>query len=311
MKETKKWALPEYEIEFRKGVVSEYLKYGSVDALMQANHYDIPMSEMSIHRIISDWGIIKSAGPNGPFLETISFFVKLAEKRVPLEALYTRMPSSFTTAAISLHRSYRNLKENVKRKLEERDLRRVATALVITREEDPKSVLVGFDVSPRKELGKPYGSVSVPMGFSKRTEARRSSILRVLQQEVFMEKVIERAFPYEVLPESPKPFMYVDIADIRVAVYSIALPKTLVGAQSFSSHRLKKHQFLSLDEAALFGKSHVFRVGLSEIFEGYQSFLRAKEEQKSFSTLYIRSWLNTQLEDFILTTEGLQPQPAV
>lgn len=311
MKEMRKWNLPEYELDYRKKVVSEYLKYGSVDELLKANRFSIPMSEMTIHRIIKDWGIIKAAGPNRPLYETISFFVKLIERKVPLETLYTKMPPSFTTAVASLHRTYKNLKENIKRKLEERDLRRGATALVITPQGNPESVLIGFDVSPRKELGKPYGSVSIPMGFSKRTEVKEDSILRVLQQEVFMEKVVERSFPYEVLPENPKPFMYVDVADIRVAVYHLVLPENLSETKSFSSHKLKKHEFLKLDEVSKFENSHVFRVGLSEIFRGYESFFEAQKEEITFSTLYIRSWLNRELEDLILGSEKLRQQPAV
>lgn len=311
MKETKKWALPEYEIELRKRLISEYLKYGSVNELQKAYHFSIPMSEMSIHRLIKDWGIIKSAGPNRPLYETISFFVKLAEKKVPLESLYTKMPPSFTPAVVSLHRTYKNLKENVKRKLEERDLRRVATSLIITIEGNPKDVLIGFDVSPRKELGKPYGSVSIPTGFSKRTEEGQDSILRVLQQEVFMERVVERNFPYEILPQNPTPFMYVDVADIRVSVYSMVLPGEFIDPELFSSHKLKKHQFINIDKIGDFQKEHVFRVGLSEVFDGYHKFLKAQKEEKSFSPLYKLSWLNRELENLILGSEKLQPQPAV
>lgn len=311
MKEMKKWDLPEYEIEIRKHVVSEYLKYGSVDELLKANRFSIPMSEMSIHRVIKDWGIVKAAGPNRPLGEIISFFVKLTEKKVPLEALYTKMPPSFTPAVANLHRIYKNLKENVKRRLEERDLRRSATALVITPEDDPKRILVGFDVSPRKELGKPYGAVSLPMGFSRRTEPKEVSILRVLQQEVFMEMVIERKFPFELLPQNPEPFMYVDVADIRVAVYSMVLPGEFSDTKSFSSHKLKKHQFLNLDNLKNFKEAHVLRVGLAEIFDGYQNFLKAKRQAKVFTPLYLRSWLNRELEELILGSEKLQPQPVV
>ena len=69
----------------------------------------------------------------------------------------------------TLHRIYRDVKKQVKTGIEERTLRRTGTALVITTECNSERVLLGRDVStPRLDLGKSFGSVSLPMGYSKR-----------------------------------------------------------------------------------------------------------------------------------------------
>ncbi len=302
--------LPEYELEICKSVVSEYLKYGSVDELLKANNYDIPMSQASIHRLIDEWGIVKAAGPNKPLSELIGFFVSLAEKQVPLETLYKKMPSSFTHAVASLHRTYKDIKKNAKEALEERDLRRVGTAVMIYSEGNPNEIMIGLDTSPRVELGKPYGAVSVPMGFSKRNENPQDSIRRLLQQEVFMEKTVERKFPDNVIPMNPEPFMYVDVVDVRVAVYVLSLPSHLSDLKNFTSHRLKKHRFLPVNEASKFSANHNFRAGLKEMFETYQDLVHAKQEDRGYQIHIRRSWINRKLEEAILAAQA-RPEAAV
>lgn len=289
--------IPETEIALYNKVVSEYLKYGSVDELLKANNYDIPISYAGIHRILDKWGIVKAAGPNRPFSEMISFFVKLAEKKVPLETLYAKMPPSFGPAAITLHRAYRNLKENFKKSLEKRDLRRVGAALIISPEGSKENILVGYDVAPRVELGKPFGAVSLPMGFSKRTERASESIKRILQQEVFMEKTVNKKFPEKVIPEGAKPFMYVDVADVRVSVFSITLPGSLSPVENFSSHKLKRFKFLHVTEVKEFAKEHTLRAGLTEIVDGYKDFLLKKENYK---VVFKKSWINSQIDEYLM-----------
>src|SRR4030043_1238763 len=135
------------------------------------------------------------------------------------------MPPSFKPSAATLYRILSYVKEGI--------TRRIATGLVISPQGNNKEILIGQDVStPRVELGKPYDSLSVPMGFSKIGDPREEAILRVLQQEVFTDYAIEKKVP-DVIPVRPKPFMYLDIADVRVEIFNITVPKKLSDIKSF------------------------------------------------------------------------------
>ncbi|MFH1792433.1 MAG: hypothetical protein ABH819_02190, partial [Patescibacteria group bacterium] len=67
----------EREKLFNEFIVSEYLKYGSVDEVFSKNNYDLPISYPQVHRILDKWGIIKSVGPNSKLSEAICFMVLL------------------------------------------------------------------------------------------------------------------------------------------------------------------------------------------------------------------------------------------
>jgi len=255
--------------QFNKLIVAEYLKYGSVDEVFRQNNYDLPISYPEVHRLIKRWGIIKSAGPNSILAEGITFLTLLSRDKVSLEALYKRLPPSFKTSMGTMHRILHNIKEGV--------VRRVGTALVVSPSDKPNLVLVGNDIStPRLELGKPFGSVTLPMGYSKEDESPKDSILRVLQSEVFTQMAIGRIFPTEIIPANPKPFMFVDIADIRVSVYPVKIPERLGRIDSFSSFKIQNYRYLRVSELANGGEEYNFRAGIKEIGLGYQSYLEKR-----------------------------------
>ena len=105
----------EREMMCEREVVAAYLEHGSVEELESATMYSLPFSFASIHRILDRYGVIKAAGPNKPITETIGFFVKMIEKKVPLETLYRSMPPRFAPSMTTLHRIYRKVKEEVKK----------------------------------------------------------------------------------------------------------------------------------------------------------------------------------------------------
>jgi hypothetical protein len=270
------------EREFSEFIVAEYLKYGSVDEVFRKNNYSLPISYMGVHRLLDKWGIIKAAGPNSKLSEALTFMVLLNDERVPLERLYRSLPPSFKTSMATMHRILHNIKEDV--------VRRVGTALVISSGEDRPQILIGEDVStPRIELGKPFGSISLPMTYSKVSEEPRESILRVLQQEVFTLNAIKRDIPSGTIPESPKPFMYLDIADVRVAVYHISLEKSAV----FSSFKLVNHRYMPAGE--IVHGAHNFRAGVREIVFGYLKYLKGEERP-----LFAKSLINLALSKLAL-----------
>lgn len=279
----------EKEQKFYTWLVAEYLKYGSVDEVYRIHKYNLPISYPSYQRLISEWGIIKAAGPNSRLSETIAFLAQLAEEKVPLEAMYKRMPPSFRTSLATMHRIYQYVKEGA--------TRRVGAVLVITPHDNSRKVLVGNDVStPRIELGKPYSSVSFPIGFSRKRDAKKKAILRILQQEVFTRQTVARSFPQDVIPENPEPFLYIDVADIKVSVYHLALPRKLSGIENFSSFKLENHRFIDVsDIISASPKERNLRAGMAEIAMFHQRHLLELTENLAEAPFVEKSFLNRQL----------------
>ena len=270
----------EKEDAFNRFIVSEYLKYGSVDELFRRNDYNLPISYPGVQRLLDKWGIVKAAGPNTLLTEALIFLEELSLEQIPVERLYRRMPPSFKASMGTMHRILSYIRSET--------IRRVGTALVMTPKDNPNLILVGNDVSPiiRTEVGKPYGSLTFPMGYSKRLEAPETSILRVLQQEVFTVPTIEKeGVAQRVIPEMPKPFMYLDIADVRVSVYQITLPEELSETRSFTSFKIQNHKFLDTSDLGV--KRKGFRTGIVEIAQGYSRFLREGASAPIYSTAQI------------------------
>lgn len=279
--------IKEREKEFERFVVSEYLRYGSVDEVFRKNAYNLPISYPGVHRLLDRWGIVKSAGPNSKLSEAICFLTSLSDQKIPLEKLYKSMPPSFQTSMATMHRIMHNVKEGV--------VRRAGTALIVTPDGDPDSFLVGNDIStPRIEFGKPFGSVSVPMTFSKSREPAKVSILRILQQEVFTEKVLNEKLPFEVIPQNPEPFMYLDIADVRVGVYNIRLPKELSEPRTLSSYKLENFRYIDFPEVHDNSEQN-FRSGITEMAAGYDNYLQKNARGLSSKPVFEISLLNQQL----------------
>ncbi len=276
----------EKEERFNRWLISEYLKYGSVDEVYKAHDYNIPISYAGYQRLLDKWGIVKAAGPNTRLTEALIFLEELSLEKIPLERLYRKMPLSFKASITTMHRILNSIRSET--------IRRVGTALVITQVENKNLVLIGNDVSPivRTNVGKPFGSLTLPMGYSRRTESRETSILRVLQQEVFTFPTIERIdTPKRIIPPSPRPFMYLDIADVRVAVYHLTLPPELSKPDSFTSFKIKNHRFIHLGE--MLERKLNFRAGIVEIAAGYRNYL---ERGNLFSfPIFQRAFLNREL----------------
>lgn len=286
-------SLEEKEEAFNKFIIAEYLKYGSVDEVFKANDFSLPISYAGVQRLLDRWGIVKAAGPNTMLSESIGFLVRLVETKIPLESLYRRMPTSFTPSMTTLHRIYRNVKKDVRKEIEKRDMRRVGTALIVTGE-TKRQILIGHDVStPRLDLGKAYGAVSLPMGFSKRTEARKDSVIRVLQQELFSQQTIDQSLDLGEFADNPSPFGFIDIADVRVSVYHLELPEFILEKESFSSFKLKNYRFVNADE--LINGILNLRQGVGEMALGYLKYLDALEEEETLDPIYINSNLNQKL----------------
>jgi hypothetical protein len=280
----------EKEQAFNRQIIAEYLRFGSVDKVFENHHYDLPISYPGFQRLVDKWGIVKAAGPNSLLSEALCFMVLVSDKRLPLEKVYRRLPHTFKTSMATMHRIMHHVKEGV--------IRRFGTAVVITSEDNPEEILIGEDVAtPRIELGKPFGALTLPMGYSKEDEEVGTSILRVMQQEVFVNETIDRKFPHALIPNNLAPFMYLDVADVRVAVYHLVLPNEV---SNFSSFKVINHRFLHLTEIT--SGSANFRTGIKEIGLGYKRYLEGASFSYNPAPVIETSLVNLSLADLALQT---------
>lgn len=275
--------------KFNKFLVREYLKYGSVDEVLRLSRQSLPISYANYQKILDKWGIVKAAGPNSKLSEAVDFFYKMVQEQVPLEKLYKKMPASFLTSAVTLYRVLSYIKEGI--------TRRMGTALIIHPMGNDKKILAGIDVStPRIELGKSYGSISIPMTFSRKRDSREDAILRVLQYEVFSDLAVEKKIPKNIIPPRPKPFMFLDIADVRVEVFEIKLSQKLSGLKCFSSYKLEKFRYLDVNNINRYEKKkEKFRAGIIEAIKGYSKYLDLKRRNLAFNPLQLKSEVNYYL----------------
>ena len=256
-----RFRLSEREIEFYKPIIALYLKYGSVDQVFSSQYYNTGVSYPHFHRILNEWGIIKSTGPQSHFAEAIFFLTTLAKDKLPLESLYKTMPPSLQISAATLHRILSYIKRGL--------TRRHGTALLVSPESNPNLVLIGRDIStPRPELGKPFGSYSLPMTYAKGDESAHDSVLRTIQQEVAASLTLNRKLSPNLVPEKPRVNLTIDIADVRVKTYQLIIPDNIV--EKLDSFKLADLTFIPLEQVG--EKSSLdsnFRAGVPEIAQAY------------------------------------------
>lgn len=311
--------LPQEEVvdKFEQKIVEDYLRHGSVDEIFRVNHYDLPVSYPGVYHILNRWGVVRATGrANTPLTENIGFLVRLVEEKIPLETLYRQMPSTFTPSMTTLHTVYRKVKKEVKKQVEKRDMRRVGSALVVTPKDNPHIFLVGRDVSPPSlDVGKPYGAISLPMGFSKKGEGKKA-VVRILQQEVFSRLLLDRKDEFhelaEALTKEVSPFMFLDIADIRVSVYHLTLPSEYIDVENFSSFKLKNYRYLGVEDIIEISREkNLLREGIFEIATGYADYKKRLEASRTGRTIepfYKTAFLNQKIK--LLSAESEAPAGA-
>lgn len=189
-------------------------------------------------------------------------------------------------------------------------MRRAGAALVITPYDRGDLLLLGRDTAPpRLDVGKPYGAISLPMGFSKSWERERA-VLRVLQQEVFADKLIENPADFKQmanqLMEGVSPFMFLDIADVRVSVYHLELPQKLSSLENFSSFKLKNFRFERVEDVlAMSQNRYLLRLGIEEIAGGYLRYKEKLSAAGEFEPFYMDSLFNQRLALLVAEEEGV------
>lgn len=225
------------EKELEKFLVSEYLKYGSIDKVFKTHSYNLPISFAGYHRLLNKYKIIKSAGPNSKLSESLHVLSLLNTYKLPLERIYHRYsPNSLQVSTNTLHRILHNIRLGV--------TNRVGVALLISKVDDPNKFLMGQDNSLVNPALGHKGDWSLPMGYTREQDSHQAGILRVLQQEVFANLAISDKFPKNLFPNEITEDFTINIADIKVYVYHIALSKNY----NLSSFKLSNFGFYSLSE---------------------------------------------------------------
>lgn len=246
---------PKYSDEW---FASLYLQYGSAERVLQHCYRagdPLPISLASFHRLINKKGIIKSVGRRNTHLgEALYFFAhKASEPALPLAKIYREyMPLEFETSIVSLHRIYNRVKSL--------EITKTAVALLISPTLSSDRVLVADETTSSLRYGRYKGDSSIPMTFSEKDEEAEKSILRVLQQEVFVDKAIagdlrNMSFDYHH-------YMDFDILDVKVRVYKILVDNENL---KFSSFKLRNHRFVNTSDISKGIEGVNFRWGVEEI----------------------------------------------
>lgn len=204
------------EISFYRPLIEQYLKFGSVDEVFLKSGFTTGISYPHFHRILDQWGIVKSAGPNSRLSEALFFMAHLVRQQLPLEAIYRLLPTRLKVSKATLHR----IVEAVRKGLH----RRQGTALLLSFSDRPGEVVIGSDQSvARPELGKHLGDLSLPMTFYKKGETAKTKITRTLQQEVFSNLALDRISLESLISVNTNLSFKIYIADVLVDVYEIEI----------------------------------------------------------------------------------------
>lgn len=244
-------------LDFEKFLVEEYLKFGSINKVFYSHHFGIPISYAGYDRVLNKYKIVKSAGPNSKLTESLKMLSLVADYKLTLEKIYEKhAPHKLLVSTNTLHRILHYTRLGL--------TRRQGTALIITLKGNNKEFLLGHDISlTDTKLGR-KGDLTLPMGHSKTGEDPKDSIARVLQHEVFTNQILNKQFPWEIIPDHPKPIMYVNIADIRVSVYHLELNKKMI----FSSFKLQNLKFRNYN----YVDNHPVRPGVIDILDTFLGF---------------------------------------
>lgn len=263
--------------DYEKFLISEYFKHGSINKVFYHHHFNLPISYAGFDRVLTKYKIVKSAGPNSKLTESLRMLRLVADYKLSLEKVYERYaPHKLLVSTNTLHRILHYTRLGL--------TRRTGTVVILTEKGMPDLFLLGNDMSLGSDSLGAKGDLSLPMSHSKTGEMPRESIARVLQQEVFSDLVLNNLFPWDLIPEHPKPVLFIKIADIKVTVYHLEL----TGKYNFSSSKLSNHRFLSLKEV----NEVSTRPGVTEVLE---KFVEIENSQIAVAVPEISSNLNTKL----------------
>lgn len=216
---------------FEDQLISDYLKYESIESVFKKYRYNLPISFAGFARLLKTRNIVTTAGPNSHLSESLYFFSLLKEYGGTISKLHQKL--GLNTSTQTLHRILHNIRFGV--------TRRFGTALILEDKSKPGYYLLGKDCTLQGKMGK-KGDWSLPMTHTREQDSHYTSILRVLQREVFTDQTITGNFHYEALNQNLSPIFNIDITDINVRVYHLKIDST---QYKYSSFKLSNHQYFT------------------------------------------------------------------
>lgn len=264
-------------------LILRYLAVSSIDEANDGLLKSEQVSKNDYKNVLRKWGIVEYVGPEKQYPEIFFLLSELAAKNLSPDKAYAKRPLIFDVS----FKTFKNVFENIRKGV----ILKTATALVLSPENDPNSVIIGEDFSvPREELGKFRGSLTVPECFSKPKEDPRVSILRVFQREVFANLAIEGKFNLGMVSVDQTPIGYVDVADVRVSCYRGTIPNGLMG--ELSSPTILGLESRRLEDILALKKTRLVRAGLPETITEYQRYLISGS---NFEPRIVTSHLNREI----------------
>lgn len=258
---------------FEDQLISDYLRYESIESVFKKYKYNLPISFAGYARLLSKKNIVTTAGPNSHLSESLYFFSLLKEYGGSVSKLHQKLGLNISTQ--TLHRILHNIRFGI--------TRRYGTALIIEDEKAPGNILLGQDNSLHGKLGK-RGDWSLPMSHTREQDSHYSSILRVLQREVFTDQTTNNSFPYEVLRQNLSPIFCINITDINVRVYHLKIDGS---KYDFSSFKLDQHKFVPTNTI----NSLVTRPGLKDIIQNFNNLDGEKSLNSNLNNALIKSYM--------------------
>lgn len=268
---TERLRIGEQESRLRGELVWDYLHCGSVEAMSDRH----PFSPAQIHRILDEYGVIKSVGRNKSSLGlALYFFTRLVQTKLPLETLYHSYMTGRFRERISkstLHRILYRIKQGL--------IHSYGTALVITPAGEPDLVLVGNDMTiPDSRIQKQQGALSTPMCYAQWGEQIEETVARVLQQEVLGRTVVNREFEDIFNRLSYQKITTLKIADVEADVWHLELPRIFI--DRLSSPKLQNLRFVEVGELARQKPvNFLVRPGVVEMAAAYLSYVNYEGRQ--------------------------------
>ena len=271
-------------------LIANYLKYGSVEAVFSAYSWQIPFSVPEYHRRVKKAGIVKGDGRSNKSIAS-ALYIFLQRALAPdlsLEKIYRSMPIKLRDARLSsIYRIYDSILRG--------KTRRLAVGAVISPEYDPRQVLVADETMTQISSAKTQGQATIPFGFASRRQSFDNTVLRVLQREFSSDLalsgdlVIGGELSNRLIPKDSKPFLELQILDVRVLAANIILPEEFCDLSCCTSFTVKNHRFVRLEQ--LLDGSINLRTGMGEIFQVYKNLL----EDSAFEPRFELSALNKAL----------------
>ncbi len=271
-------------------LIANYLKYGSVEAVMCAYDYSIPCSVADYHRRVRKAGIVKGDGrANKSFAQALYVFLeKTLQPSLSLEKIYRSLPLTLRDARMSsIYRIYDSI---MKQKT-----RRAAVGVVISPEGRPGTILVADELRSSSTSAKKSGETTIPFGFASKKHSFDRSLLRIMQREFSTtlalsgELVVGSEMSSKLIPADTRPFLELQLLDVRVSVAHLTLPGELCDLSKCTSFTVNNHRWVPLEDCVN-GKVGL-RTGVGEVLASYHDFLF----KSSFSTKFEIADINRAL----------------